>query len=173
MLLESLRCPSCGSPSANQSQHNDYLCDHCGTISRLSSDQNMLIMVSWKCSSCRTRNEQGSGYCGNCGTQLVKYCFTCGSRTQGIAAHCPQCGGQDFSAKVGFDVILEDYPPSVKINLVKLVREVTGLDMSSALAIVERPGSRITRADFRALADAIKTRFEAAGASVRIVAPRD
>lgn len=168
MGLESLRCPSCGNTSVNKSQNNDYLCDHCGTVSRLSSDLKMLILGGWECSSCHTRNEQGSKFCGTCGTQIVKYCFTCGAQTQVMTMYCQQCGGQNFSDKRGCDVFLDDYPPNEKVNVVYLVRLITGLDLRAAVAFVERPGGLIKSAESRQEAESIKAKFQKTGARVRI-----
>ena len=69
--------------------------------------------------------------------------------------------------KTEFDVVLTD-AGSNKINVIKAVREVTSLGLKEAKDLVEGAPQKIKEGVSKADADAIKKKFEEAGAKVEI-----
>jgi large subunit ribosomal protein L7/L12 len=69
--------------------------------------------------------------------------------------------------KTEFDVVLTD-AGSNKINVIKAVREVTSLGLKEAKDLVEGAPQKIKEGISKADADAIKKKFEEAGAKVEI-----
>ena len=80
--------------------------------------------------------------------------------TAGAAA-----GGAD--AKSEFDVILKDAGAS-KINVIKVVREATGLGLKEAKAIVDGAPAPVKEGVAAADAEALKAKLEEAGATVEL-----
>ena len=74
-------------------------------------------------------------------------------------------GGAD--AKSEFDVILKDAGAS-KINVIKVVREATGLGLKEAKAIVDGAPAAVKEGVAAADAEALKAKLEEAGASVEL-----
>ncbi|KAB2965904.1 MAG: 50S ribosomal protein L7/L12 [Thermoanaerobaculia bacterium] len=69
--------------------------------------------------------------------------------------------------KTEFDVILTD-AGSAKINVIKAVREVTSLGLKEAKDMVEAAPQKVKEGISKADAEAIKKKFEEAGAKVEI-----
>jgi len=69
--------------------------------------------------------------------------------------------------KTEFDVVLTD-AGSTKINVIKAVREVTSLGLKEAKDLVEGAPQKIKEGISKADAEAIKKKFEEAGAKVEI-----
>jgi large subunit ribosomal protein L7/L12 len=69
--------------------------------------------------------------------------------------------------KTEFDVVLTD-AGSNKINVIKAVREVTSLGLKEAKDLVEGAPQKVKEAVSKADAEAIKKKFEEAGAKVEI-----
>ncbi|MBD8976517.1 50S ribosomal protein L7/L12 [Veillonella magna] len=69
--------------------------------------------------------------------------------------------------KSDFDVILKDAGAS-KINVIKVVREATGLGLKEAKALVDGAPSPIKEGAPKADAEALKAKLEEAGASVEL-----
>lgn len=69
--------------------------------------------------------------------------------------------------KTEFDVILTDSGDK-KINVIKVVREVTGLGLKEAKDAVEKTPFTVKEGIKKEDADAIKAKFEEAGAKVEI-----
>lgn len=69
--------------------------------------------------------------------------------------------------KTEFDVVLTD-AGSNKINVIKAVREVTSLGLKEAKDLVEGAPQKIKEGASKADAEAIKKKFEEAGAKVEI-----
>ena len=80
--------------------------------------------------------------------------------TAGAAA-----GGAD--AKSEFDVILKDAGAS-KINVIKVVREATGLGLKEAKAIVDGAPAPVKEGVAAADAEALKAKLEEAGATIEL-----
>ena len=76
-------------------------------------------------------------------------------------------GAEGGAAKDSFDVILKDAGAS-KINVIKVVREATGLGLKEAKAIVDEAPKAVKEKISKADAEALKAKLEEAGASVEI-----
>ena len=70
--------------------------------------------------------------------------------------------------KTEFTVSLVAFPADKKINIIKVVREVTSLGLKEAKDLVESAPKMIKEAIPKDEADAIKKKFEEAGAKVEI-----
>ena len=69
--------------------------------------------------------------------------------------------------KTEFDVIILD-PGANKINVIKAIREITGLGLKEAKDLAEKAGGVVKEAVSKADADGIKKKLEEAGAKVEI-----
>ncbi len=79
-------------------------------------------------------------------------------------------GGGDGGAaeeKTTFDVILESFGDK-KIQVIKIVREVTGLGLKEAKDLVDAANSKIKEGLPKDEAEAIKTKLEENGAKVKL-----
>lgn len=76
-------------------------------------------------------------------------------------------GAAAVEEKTEFDVILVDSGDK-KINVIKVVREVTGLGLKEAKDAVEKTPFTVKEGIKKEDADAIKAKFEEAGAKVEI-----
>lgn len=74
-------------------------------------------------------------------------------------------GGEAAAEKTDFDVILEAAGGN-KIAVIKEVRAITGLGLKEAKDLVEAGGKAVKEAAPKAEAEEIKTKLEAAGATV-------
>jgi large subunit ribosomal protein L7/L12 len=70
--------------------------------------------------------------------------------------------------KYEFDVILKSVPADKKINIIKIVRELTSLGLKEAKDLVETNGSVVKEAVAKADAEAMKKKLEEAGATVEL-----
>lgn len=70
--------------------------------------------------------------------------------------------------KTSFDVILKGSDPAKKINVIKVVREATGLGLAEAKAFVEAPGKPVKTGISKEDADKLKKTLEEAGAQIEI-----
>ena len=82
-----------------------------------------------------------------------------------VAAAGAAAGGADAISE--FDVILKDAGAS-KINVIKVVREATGLGLKEAKAIVDGAPAAVKEGVAAADAEALKAKLEEAGASVEL-----
>ena len=82
-----------------------------------------------------------------------------------VAAAGAVAGGAD--AKSEFDVILKDAGAS-KINVIKVVREATGLGLKEAKAIVDGAPAAVKEGVAAADAEALKAKLEEAGATIEL-----
>jgi large subunit ribosomal protein L7/L12 len=85
-------------------------------------------------------------------------------------AAAPAAGGAAAAAaeeKTEFDVILTS-PGAGKINVIKVVREITGLGLKEAKDLVDGAPKPIKEKVSKADADAFKAKLEEAGASVEV-----
>ena len=86
----------------------------------------------------------------------------------GVSAAAPAAGGAAAAEeKTEFDVILTAAGAG-KINVIKVVREVTGLGLKEAKAIVDEAPKAVKEKISKADAEALKAKLEEAGASVEI-----
>ena len=83
------------------------------------------------------------------------------------AAAAPAAGAAVAEEQTEFDVILTAAGAS-KINVIKVVREVTGLGLKEAKAVVDEAPKAIKEKISKTDADALKAKLEEAGASVEV-----
>lgn len=86
-----------------------------------------------------------------------------------VAAVAGAGGGaaEAVEEKTEFDVILADFGSS-KINVIKVVREVTGLGLAEAKALVEGAPKLVKEGVAKADAEALKKKLEEVGAKVEL-----
>lgn len=91
----------------------------------------------------------------------------------GVSASAPVmmggavAGGEAAEEKTEFDVILTS-PGAKKIGVIKVVREITGLGLKEAKAVVDGAPSPIKEGADKDEAEQIKAKLEEAGASVEL-----
>ncbi len=76
-------------------------------------------------------------------------------------------GGAEAAEQTEFDVILANAGAS-KINVIKVVREITGLGLKEAKDLVDNAPKAIKEGASKEEADSIKAKLEEAGASVEV-----
>jgi large subunit ribosomal protein L7/L12 len=84
-----------------------------------------------------------------------------------VVAGCADAGGEAAEEKTAFDVILADFGAK-KINVIKAVREITGLGLKEAKALVEGAPAPIKEGVNKDDAEAAKAKLEEAGAKVEV-----
>lgn len=82
-------------------------------------------------------------------------------------AAAPAAGGAAAAEKTEFDVVLTDCGAS-KINVIKVVRELTGLGLKEAKALVDGAPKAVKEKVSKADADEAKAKLEEAGATVEV-----
>lgn len=84
-------------------------------------------------------------------------------------AAAPAAGGaaEEAEEKTEFDVIL-DTVGDKKIQVIKVVREITGLGLGEAKALVEEAPKAVLEAASKEAADEAKAKLEEAGAGVKL-----
>lgn len=82
-------------------------------------------------------------------------------------AAAPAAGAEAAAEKTEFDVILTAAGSS-KIQVIKAVREVTGLGLKEAKELVDGAPKAVKEKISKADAEALKEKLEAAGASVEV-----
>ena len=84
-----------------------------------------------------------------------------------VAVAAAAAPAEAAAEKSEFDVVLTSAGAS-KINVIKVVREVTGLGLKEAKAIVDEAPKAVKEGVSKADAEALKEKLEAAGASVEL-----
>ena len=85
-----------------------------------------------------------------------------------VAAAAPAAGGAAAAEEQSeFDVILKS-AGSAKINVIKVVREITGLGLKEAKALVDEAPKPVKEKVAKAEADEIKAKLEEAGAQIEV-----
>ena len=86
------------------------------------------------------------------------------------AMAAPAAGGAAPAAeeKTEFDVVLAGFDAAAKIKVIKAVREITGLGLKEAKALVDQCPKPIKEAASKAEAEEIKAKLEAEGAEVNL-----
>jgi len=82
----------------------------------------------------------------------------------------PAAAGESAEAgeeKDSFTVVLKDAGLS-KIQVIKVLREITGLGLKEAKEMTDKPGSTVKEGVKKSEADEMKTKLEAAGAVVEL-----
>ena len=89
------------------------------------------------------------------------------SAAAAVAVAAPAAGGAAAEEKTEFDVVLADVGAE-KIKVIKTVREITGLGLAEAKAIVDGAPKTLKEAASKEDAEAIKAKLEEAGAKVEL-----
>lgn len=84
-----------------------------------------------------------------------------------VAVAAAPAAGAAAAEKTEFDVVLKDAGAS-KINVIKVVRELTGLGLKEAKAAVDAAPNAIKEHVAKAYAEAMKAKLEEAGATVEL-----
>ena len=84
-----------------------------------------------------------------------------------VAAAAPAEGGAAAEEKTEFDVVLEGFGDN-KIQVIKVVRELTSLGLKEAKEVVENAPKAVLEGVKKEDADAAKEKLEAAGAAVSL-----
>ena len=85
-----------------------------------------------------------------------------------VAVAGPAAGGEAGEAEqTEFDVVLK-HPGGAKLQIVKLVKELTGLGLKEAKGVVDAAPKAIKEGVSKEEADSLKTQLEEAGAEVEI-----
>ena len=84
-----------------------------------------------------------------------------------VAAAAPAEGGAAAEEKTDFDVVLEGFGDN-KIAVIKVVREITGLGLADAKAVVEAAPKAIKEGVSKDEAEDLKKKLEEAGAKVEL-----
>ena len=82
-------------------------------------------------------------------------------------AAAPAAGGAAAEEKTEFDVVLASAGDK-KINVIKVVREVTGLGLKEAKALVDGAPAPVKEGASKEDAEALKAKLEEAGATVEL-----
>ena len=85
-----------------------------------------------------------------------------------VAAGPGGAGAVEEEEKTEFDVVLTAYPDNAKINVIKSVRQLTGLGLKEAKALVEGLPGKIKEAASKEDATAAKKALEETGATVEM-----
>jgi large subunit ribosomal protein L7/L12 len=87
-----------------------------------------------------------------------------------VAAAAPSAGAAAAAQeeKTEFNIILESYPADKKINVIKVVREITGLGLKEAKDLVDSAPKPVKEGANKADTESIKKKLEEAGAKVTI-----
>jgi large subunit ribosomal protein L7/L12 len=83
------------------------------------------------------------------------------------AVAAPGAGAEAAEEKTEFDVILKS-PGAKKIQVIKVVREITGLGLKEAKALVDNAPSPVKEGISKEEAEEIKKKLEEAGAEVEV-----
>ena len=86
-----------------------------------------------------------------------------------VAVAGPAAGGEAGAAeeKTSFDVVLKS-PGGAKLQIVKLVKELTGLGLKEAKAVVDSAPAPIKEGVTKDEAESLKSQLEEAGAEVEL-----
>jgi large subunit ribosomal protein L7/L12 len=87
--------------------------------------------------------------------------------TVGVGGGAPAAAAEQAEEKTEFDVVL-DGAGEKKINVIKVVREVTSLGLKEAKDLVESAPAKVKEGISKQEAEEIKKKFEEAGATVKI-----
>ena len=85
-----------------------------------------------------------------------------------VAAAAPGAAAEAVEEQTEFDVILDSFDAAAKIKVLKAVREVTGLGLGEAKALVEAAPKAVKEGIKKEDAEALKKTIEDAGGKVTI-----
>ncbi|MCQ2455340.1 MAG: 50S ribosomal protein L7/L12 [Clostridia bacterium] len=89
------------------------------------------------------------------------------SAAAAVAVAAPAAGGAAAEEKSEFDVVLAE-AGAEKIKVIKVVREITGLGLADAKAMVDGAPKTLKEAVSKEDADAMKAKLEEVGAKVEL-----
>ena len=89
------------------------------------------------------------------------------SAAAAVAVAAPTAGGAAAEEKTEFDVVLAE-TGAEKIKVIKVVREITGLGLGEAKALVDGAPKTLKEAASKEDAEAIKAKLEEVGAKVEL-----
>ena len=75
--------------------------------------------------------------------------------------------GEEVEEKTEFDIILKDVGPK-KIDVIKVVRQITQLGLKDAKELAETPGAKVLEQVGKEAAQDAKSKLEGAGATVEL-----
>ncbi|MBE6819166.1 MAG: 50S ribosomal protein L7/L12 [Clostridia bacterium] len=84
-----------------------------------------------------------------------------------VAVAGPAAGGEAAEEKTNFDVVLADVG-ATKIKVIKVVREITGLGLAEAKALVDSAPATLKEAVATADAEEMKAKLEEVGAKIEL-----
>ena len=84
-----------------------------------------------------------------------------------VAAAGPAAAAEEVEEQTEFDVVLEAAGDK-KINVIKVVRQVTGLGLKEAKDLVDGAPNKVKEAIAKAEAEELKKQLEEAGATVSV-----
>jgi len=84
-----------------------------------------------------------------------------------VGGAAPAAVAEEAEEKTDFDIILKNVGPK-KINVIKVVREVTDLGLKEAKAVVDAAPGEVKKGVSKEEADEIKKKFEEVGAEIEI-----
>lgn len=84
-----------------------------------------------------------------------------------MAAGAPAAAAEEVEEQTEFDVVLEAAGDK-KINVIKVVRQVTGLGLKEAKDLVDKAPNKVKEAIAKAEAEELKKQLEEAGATVSV-----
>lgn len=84
-----------------------------------------------------------------------------------VGAAAPAAAAEEAEEKTDFDIILKNVGPK-KINVIKVVREVTDLGLKEAKAVVDAAPGEVKKGVSKEEAEEIKKKFEEVGAEIEI-----
>jgi large subunit ribosomal protein L7/L12 len=97
-----------------------------------------------------------------------KFDVTAAAPVAVAAAGAPAAAGEAAEEKTEFDVVLESAGDK-KIQVIKVVRELTGLGPGEAKALVEEAPKNVLEGAKKEAAEEAKAKLEEAGAGVKLV----
>ncbi|MFM8333224.1 MAG: 50S ribosomal protein L7/L12 [Candidatus Methylumidiphilus sp.] len=89
------------------------------------------------------------------------------SAAAAVAVAAPAAAAAPVEEQTEFDVVLTGFGAN-KVNVIKVIREITGLGLKEAKDLVEGVPSNVKEAISKADAEAIKKKLEEAGAAVTV-----
>lgn len=89
------------------------------------------------------------------------------SAAAAVVAGGPAAGGEAAEEQTEFDIVLTSAGEK-KVNVIKAVREITGLGLKEAKAMVDGAPATVKEAASKADAEAAKAKLEEAGATVEL-----
>lgn len=101
-------------------------------------------------------------------TDALKETFGVEAIAMGAPAAGAGAAAAEVEEKTEFDVVLASFDASAKIKVIKAVREITGLGLADAKAVVEAAPKAIKEGVSKDEAEELKKKLEEVGAKVEL-----